>query len=66
MLRAGVGAAGFTPLPVTASVTYARTNRDAPPFERLSLGGGAPALIDRLLLTQRISMPALPGGLAAG
>ena len=35
-------------------------------FERLSLGGNTPALLDRLLFTQRVTMGALPSGIAVG
>lgn len=62
----GLGAAGFIPYPVSASATYARTNVGAPTYEHISLGGGAPALVDRLLLSQQIVMPALPAYLASG
>jgi Tol biopolymer transport system component len=63
---AGVNVFGFVPIPISASGTYGRTNPDAPPFEQLSLGGNAPALFDRLLLTQRLTMGALPSGIAVG
>lgn len=63
---AGVTAFGFLLFPVSASATYGLTSHDAPSFERLSLGGGAPALVDRLLLTQQVTMPALPQNTANG
>ena len=62
----GFTAFGFLPYPISASANYARTNDDAPLFEQISLGGGPPALVDRLLLTQRIVMPALPSVLTTG
>jgi hypothetical protein len=62
----GLSTSGFTPMPLTASAVYARTNADAPAFERLSLGGTSSPLLDRELLTQRLSMPALPAGIATG
>ena len=62
----GITAFGYLPFPLAASVSYARTNDDAPLFEQMSLGGNPPALIDRLLLTQRIVMPVLPLGVAIG
>ncbi len=63
---AGVSAFGFLLVPVSASATYGATTDDAPVFERLSLGGNTPALLDRLLFTQRITMGALPSGIAVG
>ena len=45
---------------------YGRTNDDAPPFERMSIGGAASSLLDRSLLTQRVTMPVLPTGVAVG
>lgn len=51
---------------VAASAAYGRTNDAAPAFERMSLGGAASPLLDRALLTQRISMPVLPTGVAVG
>jgi hypothetical protein len=35
-------------------------------FEQISLGGGPTPLLDRLLLTQRVGMAALPQGVATG
>jgi hypothetical protein len=63
---AAVTAFGFLRAPVSASATYARTSSDAPRFEQLSIGGGPSPLLDRLMLTQRIGMPALPQGIATG
>jgi hypothetical protein len=63
---AGLSAFGFIPVPVSASVTYAATTGDAPLYERMSLGGNTPALVDRLLFTQRVTMPVLPSGIAVG
>lgn len=59
---------GFTPVPVAVSASYARVSGDAPSFERVSLGGGAAGggLVDRVLLSQRVSMPVLPSGIATG
>ncbi|MDB4875866.1 MAG: hypothetical protein JWM41_2312 [Gemmatimonadetes bacterium] len=53
-------------LPLSASASYGRTNRDAPPFERFALGGGPSLVIDRALLTQRIAMPVLPAAISIG
>lgn len=63
---AGINAFGFLRVPMSASATYGATNADAPLFERISLGGSNPALFDRLLLTQRVTMPALPSGIVTG
>ena len=41
-------------------------NADAPPFEQMLIGGSAPTLVDPVLLTQRLTMPALPLGTQAG
>ena len=49
----GEGSAGFV-------------NADAPLFEQMLLGGSAPTLVDPLLLTQRLTMPALPLGTQGG
>jgi hypothetical protein len=62
----GITAFGFAPVSVSASATYGRTSSDAPRFEQIALGGGPTALLDRLLLTQRVNMPALPQGIATG
>jgi hypothetical protein len=53
---------GAAVLPVTATASYGRTDRNAPIFEQFSLGGIVSPLIDRSLLAQRLSMPALPSG----
>jgi hypothetical protein len=53
-------------LPFSATGTYGRMTRDAPLFEQLALGGGPSLVLDRLLLTQRWSMPALPAEIAVG
>jgi hypothetical protein len=66
VLSGGMNESGFTPMPVSLSATYARTSTDAPAFEQLSLGGSPSTLVDRVLLTQRLAMPALPSGIALG
>jgi Tol biopolymer transport system component len=63
---AAVNAFGFLAFPVSVAGTYGITTRDAPAFERLSLGGNSPALFDRLLTTQRVAMGALPSDVAVG
>lgn len=66
VINAGVNAFGFTPIAVGASASYAHTNADAPAFEQISLGGTPSQLVDRLLLTQRIAMGALPFDVVSG
>lgn len=66
VVSAAASSAGLAPIPFALSATYARTSADAPRFEQLAAGGNPPALLDRLLLTQRLSMPALPAGVLAG
>lgn len=49
-----------------ARVIHGRVNEDAHPFEQLVIGGNAPQLFDHALLPQRVTMPALPLGIAGG
>jgi hypothetical protein len=51
---------------VRADYLRGATGRDAPAFERLSVGGAESPLIDASLLSQRVSVPALPTGSIAG
>lgn len=62
----GLNVFGVLPAPLAVSATYGLTTDDAPVYERLSLGGSSPALVDRLLFTQRVTMPVLPSGIAVG
>jgi hypothetical protein len=62
LASATLATSGNAVLPVSATASYGRTDRNAPIFEQFSLGGIASPLIDRSLLAQRLSMPALPGG----
>jgi hypothetical protein len=66
----GIASAGLSTtgpfLPLSAGASYARANDDAPAFEQFSLGGGPSLIVDRMLLTQRINMPALPAGVSIG
>ena len=55
-----VGATGLPGLDL--GVTYGRVSASAAGFERFSLGGLPSTLVDPLLLTQRLAMPALPFG----
>ena len=48
------------------SATYGRVSAGAAAFERFSLGGLPSTLVDPLLLTQRLPMPALPFGVTIG
>jgi Tol biopolymer transport system component len=66
MASAGLNAFGFFVVPISASATFGVTSKNAPLFERVSLGGNSPALLDRLLFTQRVPMGALPSGIAVG
>ncbi|HEX5832045.1 MAG TPA: hypothetical protein VFY16_13775, partial [Gemmatimonadaceae bacterium] len=45
---------------------YGEVETDAPAYERLVVGGGAPPFFDRRLLDQRLHMPALPPGTLDG
>ena len=49
-----------------ASATYGRVSTKAPSFEQFVVGGLPSNLIDASLLTQRVSVPALPTGVAGG
>ena len=49
-----------------AAVSYGRVSPTTPPFEQFVIGGLPSNLIDASLLTQRVSVPALPTGVAAG
>jgi hypothetical protein len=48
------------------SATYGRVSAGAAAFERFSVGGLPSTLVDPLLLTQRLPMPALPLGVTIG
>jgi Tol biopolymer transport system component len=62
----GFSANGIFVMPIAVSATYAQVNGGASPFEHVSLGGSPSPLLDRALLTQRVTMPALPANLIAG
>ena len=49
-----------------AGTSYGRVSTSAPSFEQFIVGGLPSNLIDASLLTQRISVPALPSGVAGG
>jgi hypothetical protein len=66
LATAAVASAGRTMVPVSASVTYGRVTSTAAPFEAFALGGGPSELLDRSLLSQRVSVAALPAGTAVG
>ena len=59
-----LGVRGFPSLDATAS--YGRVSTSAPSFEQFVIGGLPSNLIDASLLTQRVSVPALPSGAAGG
>jgi hypothetical protein len=66
LATAGLASAGRTLVPIGASVTYGRVTSAAAPFDAFALGGGPSELLDRSLLSQRVSMAALPAGTAVG
>lgn len=47
-------------LGIAGEATYGQVTSDAPAFEAMSLGGLHPALFDASVLSQRLTMPALP------
>jgi hypothetical protein len=51
---------------IDGEVGYGRVDRRDIPFERFVLGGTESPLFDSALLSQRVAMPALPVGVAAG
>jgi len=59
-----VAVRGFPAL--DASSSYGRVSTNAPSFEQFVVGGLPSNLIDASLLTQRLSVPALPTGVAGG
>ncbi len=63
-LSFGVGKPGKTLL--LGQVVYGETGGDPVQFEYFSVGGIRPALFDGSILSQRISMPALPAGFLNG
>jgi hypothetical protein len=46
--------------------TYGELSGTSDPFERFTVGGAQPPLIDDAVLAQRVTMPALPTGVATG
>jgi hypothetical protein len=62
----GVRVSAFDLPALDVSATYGRVSADAAAFERFSLGGLPSTLVDPLLLTQRLAMPALPFGVTIG
>lgn len=61
----GVDAA-LGPLKLNGALRHAATNRGAPAYEQVHVGGLPSALANRALLDQDWSMPALPWGVATG
>jgi Tol biopolymer transport system component len=61
---AHLGVRGFPPLDAGAS--YGRVSTKAPAFEQFVVGGLPSNLIDASVLAQRLSIPALPTGVAGG
>jgi hypothetical protein len=64
VVSASLAAEGDAVIPLSVSGWYGRTNKDAPVFEQLALGGIASPLIDHTLLAQRLVMPVLPSGIS--
>ncbi len=65
-LGGSVGMAGHGLFPVSAAASYGRTSINAPIFEQFALGGGPSPVIDQAIVSQRVSMPVLPAGIAVG
>ena len=65
---ASVGLNIRTPVlpPISGSALYGATTADAPPFEQFAIGGGRSPLVGQTVMSQRISMPALPVGTSIG
>ena len=53
-------------LPIDLSGAYGRVSAGAPAFEQFVVGGLSPTIVDPSLLTQRMTMGALPLGIATG
>jgi len=66
VVSAALATSGPAVLPIAATASYGRSGSSTPIFEQFSLGGMASPLIDRALLGQRFSMPALPTGVSIG
>ena len=66
---ASLALAATGPLPfggIQSAATYGELAGTADPFERFVVGGARPPLMDEAVLAQRVVMPALPTGVAAG
>jgi hypothetical protein len=63
VVSGAVSTSGDALLPISLSGSYGRASEGTPLFERFSIGGLASPLIDRALLAQRFTMPALPAGI---
>jgi hypothetical protein len=66
VVTAGLRTAGRGVLPLDLSASYGSVSDDADPYEYFLIGGSPSALIDRSLLSQRVTMPAVPIGVAVG
>jgi hypothetical protein len=66
LTSASLSEAGHGVLPMGVGVTYGRESANAPDFDQFALGGNPSAVLDPALLSQRISMPVLPEGIAVG
>lgn len=59
-------AAGWGTMGVRVEGTVAAVNSDAPEWERFTVGGTGPLLVDDAVLSQRVAMPALRWGALDG
>jgi hypothetical protein len=51
---------------ISGTALYGATNSGSAPFEQFAIGGGPSVLLDHSLMTQRITMPALPTATSIG
>jgi hypothetical protein len=66
VLGAGLRVGGQRVLPLDLGASLGRVSSGAHPFEQFVVGGAPATLLDRSLMTQRLTMPALPAGVAIG
>jgi hypothetical protein len=64
VVSGAVSTSGDALLPISLGGSYGRASQGTPLFEQFSIGGMASPLIDRALLAQRFTMPALPAGIS--
>jgi hypothetical protein len=66
VVTAGVRTSGRVLLPLELGGSYGRVSEQADSYEYFLVGGTPSALIERSVLSQRLTMPALPTGVAIG